>query len=115
MLYGLENNELEKIISVIAKNYRVEKAVLYGSRAKGTFRPFSDVDITLIGSRLQRYDLNSIILAMDDLLLPYEFDISLFSALKNENLIDHINRVGVVIFQRVAEITDLQKNCKFGE
>ncbi len=50
-----------------------------------------------------------------DLLLPYEFDISLFSALKNENLIDHINRVGVVIFQRVAEITDLQKNCKFGE
>lgn len=109
MLYGIENNELEKIISVIAKNDRVEKAVLYGSRAKGTFRTFSDVDITLIGNGLQRYDLNSIILAMDDLLLPYEFDISLFSTLKNGDLIDHINRVGVVIFQRVAEVTDLQK------
>ena len=74
--------------------------VLYGSRAKGNYKPFSDVDITLVGDELTHEDLNRVILAIDDLLLPYQFDISLFYILKNAELIDHINRRGIVIYER---------------
>ncbi len=101
MPYGLKDTELEKLHKVFAANERVASVVLYGSRAKGNYKPFSDVDITLKGPELTHTDLNSISLAIDDLLLPYQFDISIFKSLKNPDLIEHINRVGVVIYSRI--------------
>ena len=78
----------------------VKKAILYGSRAKGNYKPFSDIDITLVGDSLSRRDLNVVSRALDDLLLPYQIDLSLYDTLKNEDLIEHINHYGVEIFVR---------------
>lgn len=100
MPYGLKDNELEKLSSLFATNQKVEKVILYGSRAKGTYRPFSDVDITLVGNTLTHDDLTRVILAIDDLLLPYQFDISIYNTLKNQDLIDHITRRGITIYSR---------------
>jgi predicted nucleotidyltransferase len=75
---------------------KVEEAILYGSRAMGNFRPGSDIDLTVKGQGLDLEMLNKISLALDELLLPYTFDISLFHQIKNQDLIDHIKRVGVV-------------------
>ena len=36
---------------------------------------------------------------IDDL-LPYQFDISIFHTLANPDLIDHIQRVGITIYQK---------------
>ena len=103
MPYGLKDIELEKLSKVFATNERLERVVLYGSRAKGNYKPFSDVDITLMGEKLTHSDLNRISLAVDDLLLPYQFDISIFHTLKNEALIDHIHRIGITIYERENE------------
>ncbi len=100
MPYGLTDNELRQLRDVFAQYSHIGQAILYGSRAKGTYKPFSDVDITLVGHELTREDLNSILLAIDDLLLPYQVDLSIFHKLKNEALIDHIRRRGIVIYQR---------------
>ncbi|MCD8274965.1 MAG: nucleotidyltransferase domain-containing protein [Alistipes sp.] len=74
--------------------------ILYGSRAKGNYKPFSDVDIVLIGDELTQQDLNRIVLEVDDLLLPYQFDIAIFQNLTNPELIDHIRRRGIVIYDK---------------
>ena len=111
MPYGLKDIELQKLCKVFESNERIERVVLYGSRAKGNYKPFSDVDITLIGEELTHTDLNRISLAIDDLLLPYQFDISVFHTLKNEALIDHIHRVGITIYERESE----WKEYKLGE
>jgi type I restriction enzyme S subunit len=111
MPYGLKDIELQKLSEVFASKERIERVVLYGSRAKGNYKPFSDVDITLIGQELTHTDLNRTSLAIDDLLLPYQFDISIFRALKNENLIAHIHRVGITIYERKNE----WKEYKLGE
>ena len=100
MPYGLKDIELEKICHLFAKNERIESVILYGSRAKGTYKPFSDVDITLVGSELTRSDLNHLLLSIDDLLLPYQFDISIFHTLKNPDLIDHIQRGGITTYNK---------------
>ena len=55
----------------------VEEAILYGSRAKGNFKPGSDIDIVLRGEKLNLHVLNKISLDLDDLFLPYTFDISI--------------------------------------
>ena len=100
MPYGLKDIEIEKICRLFAENERIESVILYGSRAKGNYKPFSDVDITLKGEELTRRDLNFLKISIDDLLLPYQFDISIFKSLKNPDLIDHINRVGIAIYKK---------------
>ena len=99
MPYGLTDTEWRKLLDVFAGNERIRQAILYGSRAKGTYKPFSDIDITLVGDDLSRMDLNRLLLAVDDLLLPYHVDLSLFHA--NEALLDHIRRRGIVIYESI--------------
>lgn len=102
MSFGLKDSEIKQILDIIAKNGNVESAVLYGSRAKGTFKPFSDVDLTLNGSALSRKDLNTLSHDLYESQLPYNFDLSIFSTLKNNALIDHIRRCGIEIYRKAA-------------
>ena len=97
---GLKDTELQKLHDLFSKNSRIEQVILYGSRAKGNYKPFSDVDITLIGEQLSRTDINRLHAALAESTLPYQFDISLFSSLKSEELTDHIHRRGIVIYQK---------------
>ena len=98
--FGLTPLTVEKICGVFAHHPQVEKAALYGSRAKGNYKNGSDIDLTLIGNGLTRRDLLSIVGELDDLLLPYTIDLSLFSDLSHADLIDHIKRVGVVFYEK---------------
>jgi predicted nucleotidyltransferase len=98
--HGLTALTLEKIQGVLASFPQVEKAVVYGSRARGNFKPGSDIDLTLFGDGLTDVVMSRIYWALDDLLLPYKIDLSLFSGLKHPALIDHIRRVGIVLYTR---------------
>ena len=71
----MTDNELEKLCNLFRKHEEIEQAVLYGSRAKGNFKPFSDIDITLMGDRLTYNTLSSLSDEIDDLLLPYSVDL----------------------------------------
>ena len=97
---GLTTEDLKALNATFAKSEHIERVVLYGSRAKGNFKPFSDVDITLFGSELTQSDLSQLLVDIDDLLLPYQFDVSLFKTLKNQDLIAHIERVGIEIYNK---------------
>ena len=100
MRYGLKEIELQKLHELFSANSRIEQVILYGSRARGNYKPFSDVDITLIGEQLSRTDINRLHASLAESTFPYQFDISLFSSLKSEELIDHIRRRGIVIYRK---------------
>ena len=100
MYGGLNEKECAVLQTLFAANARIAEVVLYGSRAKGNYKPFSDVDIVLIGDDLSRTDVNRLYAAIDDSSLPSKFDISLLTSLKNEELIAHIERVGITIYKR---------------
>lgn len=100
MNHGLPNSTLERIQSVLARYQEVEKALLYGSRAKGNYRPGSDIDLTLCGDEMNHSLLTRIVNDLDDLLLPYQIDLSLMSSLSHPPLLDHIRRVGVVLYEK---------------
>ena len=97
---GLTDIELNKLVTIFAYYDEIEQAVLYGSRAKGTYKPFSDIDITLFGVRVSSRTLNILAGDIDDLLLPYQVDLSIYSQLTNESLKSHINRVGITLYQK---------------
>lgn len=100
MDFGLKVNEIEAIRSVFSKYQGIEKVILYGSRAKGNFKSNSDIDLTFVGENLNLSILNQIEFELDDLLLPYKLDLSLFKQISNPDLVEHINRVGVVFYKR---------------
>ena len=100
MNHGLTTTTVERLQSVLAHYPEMEKAVLYGSRAKGTYRPGSDIDLTLCGSELNHTLLTRIDNELDDLLLPWMIDLSRFSDLSHPPLRDHIARVGQVLYCR---------------
>ncbi len=100
MTYGLNETELKTLNSLFSANTKIEQVILYGSRAIGNFKPFSDVDITLIGNALTRYDVNHLMAEIDESSLPYQFDISLFNNLNNEELKEEIQKKGVVLYKK---------------
>ena len=100
MQYGLKEETVKKINAIFAEYNEVEKAVLYGSRAKGNHKPGSDIDLTLKGKQLNLKLLNKISLDLDDLLLPYTFDLSIYQHITAPDLLDHIKRIGKVFYKR---------------
>jgi type I restriction enzyme R subunit len=101
--YGLTPEVVEKIRGVFARFPAIDTVILYGSRAKGNYRPGSDIDLTIrTNGRESDRLLFDVIEAIDDLDLIYLFDISLLSDISNTDLLDHIDRVGKKIYQRAV-------------
>jgi predicted nucleotidyltransferase len=98
--HGLPAAAVAKIQATLAAFPAIEQATLYGSRALGRHRPGSDIDLTLSGADLDSRTLALLDAALDDLLLPWRFDLSLQASLQSPELIDHIQRVGQVLYRR---------------
>ena len=98
MQFGLNDMELNALRQALAAFPEVEEAIIYGSRARGTNRVASDIDITLKGSNLTYLQLALIDAKIDDLYFPYLVDLSLFSKIKNTDLIESIEREGKVLY-----------------
>lgn len=94
---GLSEQELEKIYSVFLRHSEIKKVILFGSRAKGTSRPNSDIDLAVDGvvSDLQ---VEALAMELDELSLPYKFDVQSVVGIRNPALIEHVGRVGVEIY-----------------
>lgn len=101
MNHGLIERDLFHIRAAAASLEEIEEVILFGSRAKGTYRQGSDVDISIKG----KYVTHSTVLKLSDDLeeerpLPYFFDIVDYNSLQEDDpLKQHIDRVGVVLFQ----------------
>ena len=88
----LKASELELVLSVLRQHL---------SRAKGTHTPRSDVDLALVGS-LGALDAEAIAAELEDLPLPYRFDVHALAAITHAPLMEHIKRVGMVIYPETA-------------
>lgn len=97
---GLLEKDLAKIYQVFSAFSAVEKVWLYGSRAKGNHQVYSDIDLVLDGQSLDLKTQHQIEWALDDLYLPYHFDVSLLSQIENSELRQHIDRVGILFYER---------------
>jgi nucleotidyltransferase substrate binding protein (TIGR01987 family) len=96
--FGLKEEIIEKICGVFRMFSEIEKVIIYGSRAKGNYKNGSDIDITLVGENLDFDIITKLDLQLDELYLPYSFDISIFDRIKNPDLVEHIERVGIAIY-----------------
>ena len=103
MTDGLKAKHRAAIIATLAANDRVERAVLFGSRAVGTNTITSDVDIALFGQQLTLTDQASLAAACEELPMAQSVDLVLHSAIDNPALVEHIRSHGVEWYRRGGE------------
>jgi len=89
--------ELELVRSVFRLHPEVISATLFGSRAKGTHTPRSDVDLALAGD-IEPLRAEAIAAELEELPLPYRFDVQPLAHIQHRPLLDHIQRVGICIY-----------------
>ena len=105
--FGLKEATIQKICAVLARYPQVKQAILYGSRAKGNYKNGSDIDLTLRGGAdLTLRVLYKIMDELDDLLLPYTIDLSIYANIGDPDVIAHIRRVGVTFYQKGETILE---------
>ena len=90
---------LEAIRRILAEVPAVKKAVIYGSRAKGTYRPGSDIDLTLFGDGLDLDILGRIATRLHESPIPYQVDLAIFELIDHAGLREHIQRVGQPFYE----------------
>ncbi|MFA6293330.1 MAG: nucleotidyltransferase domain-containing protein [Victivallales bacterium] len=94
---GLSEKEQELIQKLLSQHTEVTGAILFGSRAKGTAMASSDIDLAIEGleSPLQAEAIAS---ELEELPLPYRFDVKALTAIQSPALREHIERVGLRIY-----------------
>ena len=113
MTDGLKDNHRNAIIDILSANERVERAVLFGSRAMETFTPASDIDIALYGDHLTLTDQANLATAIDELPMAQRVDLLLHATVNNEALCKHIEEHGIEWYRRgTAERLDLPRRYR---
>ena len=109
MKFGLPQSVIQRINAVLSRYPQVDKAILYGSRAKGNYKNGSDIDLTLYGGTdLSLNVIYRILDDLDELLLPYTIDLSIFKDISDRDVIEHIQRVGVMFYDRSEAIPEAE-------
>ena len=95
---GLATNELTMLLAVFRRYPRIRQVLLFGSRAKGTANASSDIDLAVYGMP-DDLQVESLSMDLDELPLPYKYDVKAIESISNTPLLEHIKRVGVTIYK----------------
>lgn len=98
--HGLSEAALARIREVLSRVPSLERALLFGSRAKGTHRPGSDIDLALVGAALDWRTVGRLYDDLYDLLLPQRFSLVVLDDSTDADVAEHIRRVGIPVFAR---------------
>jgi len=101
MAHGLSDRDLALITEAIQAFPAITQVLLFGSRAKGTHKTGSDVDLAVKGEAVT-YET---VIRLSETLneekpLPYYFDVLDYARITEPRLIEHIDRVGVVLYEQ---------------
>ena len=100
-MIGLTQKELEILKDVFKKFDDIKEVILFGSRALGTHKTASDIDLAIKGN----VDINTLsklkYTLEEDTNLPYFFDVVIYENLDNLELKTHIDEFGKIIWTRI--------------
>lgn len=107
MKYGLSQQDIAEILKAFRIFPEIDEAILFGSRAKGNYKPGSDVDIAIKGPKIEHSCVASLSYILnEESSLPYFFDIVHFEQIAEPELVQHIERVGKRMYERTSDELD---------
>lgn len=99
-MIGLSDSELQTLRDVFSRFSDISEVILFGSRARGTHRPSSDVDLAIKGKNLNIDTLAKLrYILEEETNLPYFFDIVIYDRVENEALKREIDEGGKIVYE----------------
>lgn len=93
---GIKPEVLEEICQ-IARRHKVQKVVLFGSRARGDYHRASDIDLAVFGGNIDGFAID----VREETSTLLEYDIIEFRQSLQEKLLQSIDREGMVIYEKI--------------
>lgn len=104
MSLGLRESDINEMNRAFKRFPEIEEVVIFGSRAKGTYKRGSDVDLALFGPKVNFNTISKLHFWLnEESSMPYTFDVVWFEQLDNTELKEHIMRVGKIIYKLKLE------------
>ena len=101
MKHGLKQRDINNITKALQQVPEVEEVMLFGSRAKGKYKPGADVDLAIKGKKVSYSVVSRLsFLLNEEYALPYFFDVVHYEKITEPKLVEHIDRVGKIIYQK---------------
>jgi predicted nucleotidyltransferase len=97
--WGLQPSVIASMHAVLGRYPQVKIATLYGSRAKGNFKPGSDIDLCLDGDQLTFRTMLAIANAFEELALPQKIDVIVRKLIDNAEFLAEIERTGTEFYK----------------
>ncbi len=99
--FGITRRSYQLILAALQDYQEVEKAVLFGSRAKGNYRKGSDIDLAITGKNVSAVIALNLKAYLNEVLpIPYYVDVVAYNLLDQPDLKEHIDRVGISFYQK---------------
>ncbi|HFD14605.1 MAG TPA: nucleotidyltransferase domain-containing protein [Epsilonproteobacteria bacterium] len=103
--FGLRESDLAYIIKTLSQFDTIEKAIIFGSRAKGNYSNGSDVDIAIKGTIDFRTLAKLSYLLNQESFMPYKFDVVNYTKTQHNDIKEHIDRIGILIYDKNILLT----------
>ena len=94
--FGLSERTINELLRYFKTKPEIEKVLIYGSRAKGTYKNGSDIDFAI----LENIDAVKISSELDELSTPYKFDVTDYNNLTHEGLKNSIKNDGKLFYEK---------------
>ena len=101
MKYDPSDQQLSEMHGIIASYVEIEEAAIFGSRAIDPHKEASDVSIAIKGEKAD-WSLATTLKNRfeDETYLPFSFDVVCYDSIQSEELRQHINKKGQVIYRK---------------
>ena len=99
--FGLTESDWKEVLKPFCNHKEIERVVIFGSRAKGTHKEGSDIDLALFGKDITLDILGTVQNYLnEETLLPYQFDILHYEKITNPLVKEHIDLWGKEVYKR---------------
>ncbi len=99
--FGLPKRTIDELLSYFKSKPDIERVLIFGSRAKGTYRNGSDIDFAIWTDNHD--DFFRIAGELDELPTPYKFDVIDYKTLTHQGMLNSINNDGKLFYQQVCK------------
>ena len=99
--YGITEKSFSLLLKTFSKYPEIEEVILFGSRAKGNYKRGSDIDLAIKGEYCNKQiamNINGFV--NEELPIPYYVDIISYNGLDHDNLKEHVNRIGKILYRK---------------
>ncbi|CAN5318100.1 hypothetical protein BH10PSE19_BH10PSE19_22580 [soil metagenome] len=94
LIFGLAQSLYDNMVKIFKRYDKIDKVLLFGSRAKGTAKPYSDFDLAILAPEMSGKEFALLWSEINDLPIIFKLDVVHWNRLNNRKFKEKILNEG---------------------